>query len=300
MALRSKGWLAAIALALAALPACGAPAAPGAPPAATAALTALPAAVVTPTPAPPQIPVPGAAPSATPPDAAPATVTLSSPPPGTPAARATATAEPESCFRAVGAIYNWYDLLDTYQPGDAPKLTQSLASPCVEDRWLSIWALGSAHDPAALPALDAYLAAHPAGDWFRDEFDLAPVARAAISYTRAPLDPTRTYTVRNVTLYPRAPTVAADAVVAGPEAGVLPAGAAITLLERLDTHATRPDHGGETAVVFERFQPAGDSRAYYLDISAYVAALPAYFRPPAPRIAPGRQPGATPPGPVTP
>ena len=40
MALRSKGWLAAIALALATLPACGAPAAPSAPPTATEAVAA--------------------------------------------------------------------------------------------------------------------------------------------------------------------------------------------------------------------------------------------------------------------
>jgi len=175
-------------------------------------------------------------------------------------------------------------MVDSYQPGGAGPILAGLRSACAEDRWLALWASGSIHDPAALPALQAYLAAHPHGDWLGDRFDLVPVAQAAVAYIQAPRDPVHTYAVTDLYLYPQIPNFAGGAGATASAIARLVPGSAITLLERVATGQSRPDHGGDTPLVFERIQPAGDPRTYYIDISGYVVASPPYFRAPQPEL----------------
>ena len=177
--------------------------------------TAPPVATATPLPATATPLLPTATPSPEPPTATAAPPTATEPPASPTAvrdlaARPTATGEPEDCFRSVGVVISRVDQAYHHQPGDAATIAKDLQSACVDDRALAIWALGSIHDPAAIPALQAYVAASPDGDWRRDEYDLVPVAQAAIAYIQAPLDTTHTYMVRPRGLYGEMPKYDAD------------------------------------------------------------------------------------------
>ncbi|MDQ2809869.1 MAG: hypothetical protein M3Z04_23570 [Chloroflexota bacterium] len=196
--------------------------------------------------------------------------------------RPTATNEPEDCSQSVGGVYHWMDLVNGHRPGDLKEIGAGLLGACVDDRRLALWALGSVHEPAGVALLDRYLAAHAAGDWVRDEYDLLPVARAARAYLSATQNKIDTYAVRPISIYSTVPQYDGDGQPLTAPVGHIAPGTRLTRLERVPTDRTRPDHGGDTALVFERVQPAGDNRVYFIDISQYVAADPPYFAPPAP------------------
>jgi hypothetical protein len=166
-----------------------------------------------------------------------------------------------------------------HQPGDTATIAKDLQSACVDDRALAIWALGSIHDQTALPALQAYVAAHPDGDWRRAEYDLVPVAQAAIAYIQAPPDTTHTYMVRPRGLYAAQPKYDADGNLNRSPVQTIPAGAPLIRVQKIHTGDMRPDHGGETEVVFERVQRPNDPQTYYLEVSRYVSTEPSYFEP---------------------
>ncbi len=195
------------------------------------------------------------------------------------AGRPTATAEPEDCFRSVGVVISRVDQAYNHQPGDTATIAKDLQSACVDDRALAIWALGSIHDQTAIPALQAYVAAHPDGDWRRDEYDLVPVAQAAIAYIQAPLDTTHTYMVRPRGLYAAQPQYDADGHLNLSPVQTIPAAAPLIRVQTIHTGDMRPDHGGETEVVFERVQQPNDPKIYYLEVSRYVSSEPSYFEP---------------------
>ncbi|HMA35476.1 MAG TPA: hypothetical protein VKY74_13485 [Chloroflexia bacterium] len=221
------------------------------------------------------------APTATVPPPRPAESTAT-PPASSPnvAARPTATAEPDSCERTTMYAYGWRERAASRQPGATLEIAQSLQGPCVDDRWLALWALGSRHDRAALPALASYLAAHPDGDWRGDAYDLVPVARAAVAYIQAPRDPRHTYAIATLHLYAAPPHFDENGGATPAPAIVVPAGTPLVLLGEVPTGGTRPDHGGDTPVLLERVQQPGDATTYYVDISQYVAATPLYFEVP--------------------
>ncbi len=210
------------------------------------------------------------------------TATPQSAPHNPQAVRPSATAEPESCFQSVGGVFHWMDVVNSHQPGDLKEIGVGLMSACVDDRRLALWALGSVHEAAGTALLDRYLAAHPVGDWVRDEYDLVPVAQAARAYLSVAQNKIDTYAVRPISIYSTIPQYDGDGQALTEPVGHIAPGTHLTLLERVPTDRTRPDHGGDTALVFERVQPADDSRVYFIDISQYVAADPAYFGPPAP------------------
>ncbi len=194
----------------------------------------------------------------------------------------TATDEPESCLRSVGSVFNWYDTVNRHKQGDLTAIQVGLTSACVDDRRLALWALGSVHEAAGGALLDRYLAAHPTGDWVRAEFDLLPVARAAHAYLNTPQTATDTYAVAPIAIYTTIPTYdTAGQSATKPVADIAP-GTHLTLLGRVSTDRTRPDHGGETLLVFERVRRAGDAQTYLIDVSQYVASEPQYFAPPQP------------------
>ncbi len=281
------------------LAACGtAPATPTAPP---PTVPAVPTAVPTPpsaTPAPLAPTATIAPPTATvvPPTAtamppAPPTITVAPPTviPETPvpvAARATSTPEPDACALSVGQVQNWELRVWNHQPGDTDAAVAGLADACAENRWLALWAVGSIHDPTTASAVQAYLARHPDGDWLGDEFDMVPLARATLAYLAAPQDPSHTYAVDMLRLYPQVPAFSANGgATPGPALTVAP-GTALTVLGTAPTGATRADHGGETPLVFARVQRPNDPAVYYLDVSTYVAAYPRTFTPPTPAATP--------------
>jgi len=173
------------------------------------------------------------------------------------------------------------DLVNSHAPGDRQEIEAGLLGACVDNRRLALWALGSVHEAAGGVLLDRYLAAHPAGDWVRDEYDLRPVAQAARAYLSAPQNARDTYAVRPISIYSAVPKYDGDGQALTAPVGHIAPGTRLTRLERVPSDRTRPDHGGETALVFERVQPAGDNRIYFMDISPYVAADPAYFVPPS-------------------
>ncbi len=173
------------------------------------------------------------------------------------------------------------DLVNGHRPGDLKEIGAGLLGACVDDRRLALWALGSVHEPVGVALLDRYLAAHSAGDWVHDEYDLLPVARAARAYLSAAQNKIDTYAVRPISIYSTVPQYDGDGQPLTAPVGHIAPGTRLTRLERVPTDRTRPDHGGDTALVFERVQPAGDNRVYFIDISQYVAADPPYFAPPA-------------------
>ena len=195
--------------------------------------------------------------------------------------RPSATEEPEDCFQSVGGVYHWMDVVNSPPPGDRHEIEAGLLGACVDNRRLALWALGSVHEAAGGVLLDRYLAAHPAGDWVRDEYDLRPVAQAARAYLSAPQTKIDTYAVRPISIYSAIPQYDSDGQALTAPVGQIAPGTRLTRLERVPTDRTRPDHGGDTALVFERVQPAGDNRVYFMDISPYVALDPAYFVPPS-------------------
>ncbi|HUS16339.1 MAG TPA: HEAT repeat domain-containing protein [Chloroflexia bacterium] len=194
----------------------------------------------------------------------------------------TATTEPDECFLSVGATMNWELRVSDHKAADMPAIVDALQDPCADNRWLAIWALGSIHDPATRPALEAYRAAHPAGDWHGDLFDMVPLAGAALAYLDSPQDATHTYSVRELPLFDKLPRFAGGSEDLDP-ARMIPAATPLELLERMDTGRTRPDHGGETPVIIERVRVSGEATVYYLDISPYVVSEPRYFEVPGPR-----------------
>lgn len=198
------------------------------------------------------------------------------------ATRPTATSEPEDCFRSIGSAYSWYDLVKGHKVGDVKQIAAGLTSACAEDRWFALWALGSVHDPTGLPPLDHYLTTHPKEDWYGDAFDLRPLALVTRAYIQAPRLPGKTHSVRYIALYKTIPVFGPDGQTADEPVRRAEPGAALTLVERVPTEATRPDHGGDTQLVFEKVQVAGDPQTYYMDISGYVAATPQYFQLPEP------------------
>jgi hypothetical protein len=211
-----------------------------------------------------------------------AALATDTPPPATrppqAAARPTATDEPEECFRSIGTAYSWYDLVKAHKVGDVKQIAAGLTSACAEDRWFALWALGSVHDPAGLPPLDHYLTTHPKEDWYGDAFDLRPLALVTRAYIQAPRLPGKTNAVRYIALYKAIPVFGPDGQTAAEPVRRVEPGMALTLVERVPTEATRPDHGGDTPLVFEKVQVAGDPQTYYMDISGYVAATPQYFQ----------------------
>jgi hypothetical protein len=289
-----RGAIAGLGLVLLTTAACGPEAATPTQVAPTATVAALPAdtavpatatsepATATVAPATPSPEPPTATPE--PPTATPEPPTATEPPVSPTAARdlagrPTATAEPEDCFRSVGVVISRVDQAYNHQPGDTATIAKDLQSACVDDRALAIWALGSIHDQTAIPALQAYVAAHPDGDWRRDEYDLVPVAQAAIAYIQAPLDTTHTYMVRPRGLYAAQPQYDADGHLNLSPVQTIPAAAPLIRVKTIHTGDMRPDHGGETEVVFERVQRPNDPQTYYLEVSRYVISEPSYFEP---------------------
>ncbi|MGI8588461.1 MAG: hypothetical protein ACR2M0_12375 [Chloroflexia bacterium] len=193
----------------------------------------------------------------------------------------TATDEPDACQDIVGNVYRWRGMIDNYSHSDAQKVTPNLQSPCVESRWLAVWVLGSVRDRAALPSLEAYIAAHPNGDWLHDDFDVTAVARAAVAYINAPADPPRNYATENLPLY-NAVIHYTDGVHPPDPVKVVPAGTPLTLMDGPPSTQSISDHGGLTPIVFRRVQVPGDQAIYYLDVSNYVGVGPEMFRVPQP------------------